>query len=177
MHQDQKVKRSHHEKRLYKAQQAQQATQKPVPAPAPTSNVVSAPEYEHHRENAKQVRNTRAPPTPQTKKLGEGHYHDRRSGTGRVYIESYPGTSHARRAEVGATSATSRTSSTATSTSRTRPKSPPRPRNPPATSPLSSPPSRPSPRSPRPSPSRSTTRTRAWRSLRATRRRRRRRQR
>lgn len=104
--QEQKVKRTHQEKRLYKQQQAQQAAQTPAPAPAPANNVLSAPEYEHHRENAKQVRNTRAPPTPQTKKLGEGHYHDRRSGTGRVYSASYPATGRARRAEAGATSAT-----------------------------------------------------------------------
>lgn len=41
----------------------------------------SAPE--RVKENAKQIRNNRAPPTPGTKKIGEGHYHDRRSGTGR----------------------------------------------------------------------------------------------
>lgn len=79
---DQKVKRTHQEKKAYKQQQAQQAAQQPTTtysAPA-----VTAPEYEHHRENAKQIRNNRAPPTPLTKKLGEGHYLDRRSGTGRV---------------------------------------------------------------------------------------------
>lgn len=80
--QEQKVKRTHQEKRLYKQQQAQIAAQ--TPAPVPVSAPVSVPEYEHHRENAKQVRNTRAPPTPLTKKLGDGHYLDRRSGTGRV---------------------------------------------------------------------------------------------
>jgi hypothetical protein len=79
-----KVKRSHHEKRLYKQQQAQQTATVSAPAPAVVNSAVGETEYEHHRENAKQVRNTRAPPTPQTKKLGDGHYHDRRSGTGRV---------------------------------------------------------------------------------------------
>lgn len=98
--QEQKVKRTHHEKRIYKQQQQQQTNN--VPAPAPTT-VVQAPEFEHHRENAKQVRNVRAPPTPQTKKLGEGHYHDRRSGTGRVYSSVYSATSLARKEEDGAT--------------------------------------------------------------------------
>lgn len=49
-----------------------------------TQPVVTEPLPERIRENAKEVRNTRAPPTPQSKKLGEGHYLDRRSGTGRV---------------------------------------------------------------------------------------------
>lgn len=100
--QEQKVKRTHHEKRLYKQQQAQQAAQQPtqVAPPAPAANL-NEPEFPHHRENAKQVRNTRAPPTPQTKKLGEGHYHDRRSGTGRVYESSHLVISLARKVEDG----------------------------------------------------------------------------
>jgi len=73
-----KVKRTHQEKRIYKQQQAE-AVKAPVSAP-----VVTEPLPERTKENAKQVRNTRAPPTPQTKKLGDGHYLDRRSGTGRV---------------------------------------------------------------------------------------------
>jgi hypothetical protein len=75
-----KVKRTHQEKRIYKQQQLE-ASKAPVSAPVVTESLP-----ERTKENAKQVRNTRAPPTPQTKKLGDGHYLDRRSGTGRVYF-------------------------------------------------------------------------------------------
>ncbi len=72
------MKRTHQEKRVYKQQQ-QEAAKVTVNQP-----VVTEPLPERVSENAKEVRNTRAPPTPQSKKLGEGHYLDRRSGTGRV---------------------------------------------------------------------------------------------
>lgn len=76
-----KVKRTHQEKRLYKQQQQQQeATKATTAQPA----VLNESFPERIRDNAKDVRDKRAPPTPYTKKLGEGHFHDRRSGTGRV---------------------------------------------------------------------------------------------
>lgn len=109
---EQKVKRTHQEKRLYKQQQEAAKT---APPPQPVIND-SFPE--RVRDNAKDVRDKRAPPTPYTKKLGDGHFHDRRSGTGRVYFCFHSATSPARRAAAGETWATSRTSSTRTSTSR-----------------------------------------------------------
>lgn len=76
---EQKVKRTHQEKRIYKQQQeAVKST------PAPAQSVDSEPLPERVKEDAKRTRNTRAPPTPQTKQLGDGHFLDRRSGTGRV---------------------------------------------------------------------------------------------
>lgn len=102
---EQKVKRTHHEKRLYKQQQE---AAKSAPAPQPVVLNESYPE--RVRDNAKDVRDKRAPPTPYTKKLGEGHFHDRRSGTGRVYICLYSGTGPERRAAAGETWATSRMS-------------------------------------------------------------------
>ncbi len=80
---EQKVKRTHQEKRVYKQQQ------EAAKASITTQPVITEPLPERIRENAKEVRNTRAPPTPQSKKLGEGHYLDRRSGTGRVYLHPY----------------------------------------------------------------------------------------
>jgi len=74
-----KTKRTHAEKRTYKQQQ-QNAAQKET-----TNQTVITEQYpEHIKDNAKQIRNPRHPPTPLTKKLGEGHFHDRQSGTGRV---------------------------------------------------------------------------------------------
>jgi hypothetical protein len=70
-----KVKRTHQEKKNYKKQQENE--KKP-------ETVVTESYPERVKENAKEIRNNRAPPTPQTKKLGEGHYLDRQSGTGRV---------------------------------------------------------------------------------------------
>jgi hypothetical protein len=105
-----KVKRTHQEKRIYKQQQAE-AVKAPVSAP-----VVTEPLPERTRENAKQVRNTRAPPTPQTKKLGDGHYLDRRSGTGRVYFFFNIAISQEKKAEDGEILETSRMSSSPKST-------------------------------------------------------------
>lgn len=79
-----KPKRTHAEKRLYKQQQ-QTTAQKG----AANQTATTEPFPEHVKENAKQIRNPRHPPTPLTKKLGEGHFHDRQSGTGRVYIYFY----------------------------------------------------------------------------------------
>lgn len=77
---EQKPKRTHADKRVYKQQQT--TTQKPATENQP----VATEQYpEHIRDNAKQVRNPRHPPTPLTKKLGDGHFHDRQSGTGREY--------------------------------------------------------------------------------------------
>ena len=75
-----KQKRTHAEKRMYKQQQQ-------VKAQAVSSSAAefNEPLPEKHKDDAKVVRNPRHPPTPLTKKLGEGHFHDKRSGTGRVY--------------------------------------------------------------------------------------------
>lgn len=61
-----KVKRTHQEKRLYKQQQQQQEPVKATSQPA----VFNASFPERVRDNAKDVRDKRAPPTPYTKKLG-----------------------------------------------------------------------------------------------------------
>ena len=118
---DQKVKRTHQEKKAYKQQQLEVAKKAPTPTNAPLND--SLPE--RLRDNAKDVRDKRGPPTPYTKKLGEGHFHDRRSGTGRVYLSYHLVTSPEKKVEDGATSATSRTSSTKTNTLRKLPKARP----------------------------------------------------
>jgi len=105
-----KVKRTHQEKRIYKQQQAE-AVKAPVSAPVVTESFP-----ERTKENAKQVRNTRAPPTPQTKKLGDGHYLDRRSGTGRVYFFFNIAISKEKKGEDGEMSETLRMSSSPKST-------------------------------------------------------------
>lgn len=74
---EQKVKRTHQEKKLYKQQQ-QEAT-KTTLINAATAITESLPE--RPKENAKVVRHNNK---TQDKPLGDGHYHDRRSGTGRV---------------------------------------------------------------------------------------------
>lgn len=71
---------------------------------------------EKHKENAKQIRNPRHPPTPVTKKLGEGHYLDRRSGTGRVYSFFYLATDPEKKEEEKEILAISRMTSTKIST-------------------------------------------------------------
>ena len=119
---DQKVKRTHQEKKAYKQQQLEVAKKAPTPTTTAPLND-SLPE--RVRDNAKDVRDKRGPPTPYTKKLGEGHFHDRRSGTGRVYFSYHLVTSPEKRVEDGATSATSRTSSTKTNTLRKLPKARP----------------------------------------------------
>jgi hypothetical protein len=75
------VKRTHQEKRIYKQQQ-QQVAAKAVPTP--TAPVITEALPEKHKENAKVVRHNNTAPSYQAKKLGEGHFHDRQSGTGRV---------------------------------------------------------------------------------------------
>jgi hypothetical protein len=104
-----KVKRTHQEKRLYK-----QAATKPAEV-AP--QVFNEADPERIRENAKQIRNNRAPPSNVTKKLGDGHYHDRQSGTGRPYHYIYSATDQEKKAEERETSEMSRMSSTLTNTS------------------------------------------------------------
>ena len=110
---EQKPKRTHAEKRIYK--QTQQ-----TPAQNSTGNQSgNTEEYpEHIKDNAKQIRNPRHPPTPLTKKLGEGHFHDRQSGTGRVYDDVNIATNPERLEEERATLETSRICSTQTNTSR-----------------------------------------------------------
>jgi len=122
---EQKVKRTHQEKKAYKQQQLEVAKKATTASNAPLNE--SLPE--RTRDNAKDVRDKRGPPTPYTKKLGEGHFHDRRSGTGRVYFFYHLGTGPEKKAEDGATSATSRTSSTKTNTLRKLPRARP-PRSP-----------------------------------------------
>jgi hypothetical protein len=73
--------------------------------------VITEPLPEKHKENAKQIRNPRHPPTPVTKKLGEGHFLDRRSGTGRVYSLFYLATDPEKKEEAKEMSATSRMTS------------------------------------------------------------------
>lgn len=150
------VKRTHQEKRLYKQAQQQEAA-KAASKPAP---VVSEPLPERQKENAKVVRHNNK--GHDGKPLGEGHYLDRRSGTGRVYISPHSATGPGRKAEAGDRSETSRTNSRRTSTSR-RERSPSRRQRLLRGSPKSQSPRRSSPRSQRHPPSRSTTRTRAWR--------------
>ena len=74
--QQQKPKRTHQERKQQKLQKQQGQESAPSPAADPLP--------ERFREDAKARRNPRQPPTPLTKKLGEGHFHDRRSGTGRT---------------------------------------------------------------------------------------------
>jgi hypothetical protein len=82
---EQKVKRSQQEKKAYKQQQDEAARNA-----ARTNAPIYTELYpEHVRGDAKQIRNPRHPPTPLTKQLGDGHFHDRRSGTGRVYQLCY----------------------------------------------------------------------------------------
>lgn len=73
--------------------------------------MITEPLPEKHKENAKQIRNPRHPPTPVTKKLGEGHFLDRRSGTGRVYSFFYLATDPEKKEEEKATLAILRTTS------------------------------------------------------------------
>lgn len=111
------VKRTHQEKRLYKQAQQQEAA-KAASKPAP---VVTEPLPEKQKENAKVARhNNRG---HEGKPLGEGHYLDRRSGTGRVYIFSHSAIVPGKKAEDGDKSEISRTNSRRTNTSRkeTRP--------------------------------------------------------
>lgn len=149
------VKRTHQEKRLYKQAQQQEAAKAAV-KPAP---VATEPLPERQKENAKVVRHNNK--GYEGKPLGEGHYLDRRSGTGRVYIFSHAATAPGRKEAAGDKSATSRTNSRRTSTSR-REKSPShRPRL------LRASPRSPRPRSPSPRSRRhplwpSTTGARAW---------------
>jgi len=77
---DNKVKRTHQEKRIYKQQQE---TTKTVTKASP---VITEALPEKVKENAKVIRHNNR---PTDKKLGDGHYLDRRSGTGREYIWSY----------------------------------------------------------------------------------------
>lgn len=151
------VKRTHQEKRLYKQAQQQEAA-KAASKPAP---VVTEPLPEKQKENAKVIRHNNK--GHEGKPLGEGHYLDRRSGTGRVYISSHAATGPGRRAEAGDRSETSRTNSRRTNTSRrARTPSPSRPRLP-RDSQRSPRPRRSSPKSPRRPPSPSTTGARASR--------------
>lgn len=78
---EQKVKRTHQEKRLYKQQQQQEATKAVTTSNAP---VITESLPEKQKENAKVTRHNNATPSYVAKKLGEGHYHDRQSGTGRA---------------------------------------------------------------------------------------------
>lgn len=111
------VKRTHQEKRLYKQAQQQEAA-KAATKPAP---VVTEPLPEKQKENAKVVRHNNK--GHEGKPLGEGHYLDRRSGTGRVYIFSHLAIVPEKKEEDGDKSEISRTNSKRTSTSRkeTRP--------------------------------------------------------
>jgi hypothetical protein len=91
---------------------------------APTSGpVITESLPEKHKENAKQIRNPRHPPTPLTKQLGDGHFHDRQSGTGRVYVFIYAVTNLVKKEEEKAVLVMLRMSSTKTSTSKKLPKS------------------------------------------------------
>lgn len=89
------VRRTHQEKRLYKQAQQQEAAKaasKPVP-------VATEPLPERQKENAKVIRHNNK--GHEGKPLGEGHYLDRRSGTGRVYISTHAATGQGRKAEAG----------------------------------------------------------------------------
>lgn len=74
------MKRTHQEKKLYKQQQLEAAKV----ATTITAPVVTEEPIEKQKENTKVKRHNNATPAYVAKKLGEGHYHDRQSGTGRA---------------------------------------------------------------------------------------------
>ena len=76
------MKRTHQEKKAYKQQKEQEAA-KAASTPAP---VITEPLPEKVKENSKVVRHNNATPAYKAKQLGEGHYRDRQSGTGRPYL-------------------------------------------------------------------------------------------
>jgi hypothetical protein len=78
-----KAKRTHAEKRAFKQQQDIKKNSEG------TSAITTEPLPENMKKNVMASRNPRHPPTPVTKQLGEGHFHDKRSGTGRTYICFY----------------------------------------------------------------------------------------
>lgn len=98
-----KTKRTHAEKRAFKQQQEIKKNSEG------TSAITTEPLPENMKRDAMAIRNPRHPPTPIAKQLGEGHFHDRRSGTGRVYISFYLVINPEKLLEVTAMSETKRT--------------------------------------------------------------------